>query len=86
MLVLTRRVGEEGEEIVIGGDVRVAVLGARGCQIRLEGVAAPSVRALRQELANRPLEPADTPLVLPTNPQPSLSDSRIMAGLIQIAR
>lgn len=83
MLVLARRIGEE---IVIGGDIRVTVLGVRGSQVRL-GVAAPqSVRVLRQEIVNRPAEPADTPLVLSKTPPPSLSDSRIMAGLIQIAR
>lgn len=47
MLVLTRRVGEE---MVIGGNIRVKVVAANGNQVRL-GITAPSsVGVLRQEL------------------------------------
>jgi carbon storage regulator len=47
MLILSRRVGES---IMIGDDVRVTILGVRGCQVRL-GVDAPkSVAVHRQEI------------------------------------
>ena len=47
MLVLTRRIGEE---IVIGGDIRVAVLRVKGKKVRLGITASPSVAVHRQEL------------------------------------
>ncbi|QDU38645.1 Carbon storage regulator [Maioricimonas rarisocia] len=51
MLVLTRK---EGEEIVIGNDIRVRVLRVRGGQIRV-GIDAPrEVRIIRSELAPAP--------------------------------
>lgn len=83
MLVLARRVGEE---IVIGGDIRVTILGVRGSQVRLGVIAPPSVRVIRQEIADRPSESAHAPLVQAQSRQSSSSDSRILAGLIQIAR
>jgi carbon storage regulator len=53
MLVLTRR---PGEEIIIGGSVRVKVLAVQGDRIRL-GVTAPdSVVVNRQEVHARQLE------------------------------
>jgi carbon storage regulator CsrA len=52
MLVLTRRVGEE---IVIGGEIRVTVVAIKGDRIRL-GVDAPNfVRVDRQEVHERRL-------------------------------
>jgi carbon storage regulator len=52
MLVLTRRVGEE---IVIGGDIRVAVVAIKGDRVRL-GINAPDfVRVDRQEVHERRL-------------------------------
>lgn len=83
MLVLARRVGEE---IVIGGDIRVTVLDVRGNQIRLGVVAPQSVRVLRQELEHRPAESVNAPLVRARSSQPSYNDPQIMAGLMQIAR
>lgn len=83
MLVLARRVGEE---IVIGGDIRVTVLDVRGSQVRLGIIAPQDVRVLRQELEHRPSQLADAPLVLSKDSPMSRSDSRIMAGLIHIAR
>ncbi|MFG0296075.1 MAG: carbon storage regulator [Maioricimonas sp. JB045] len=61
MLVLTRK---EGEEIVIGKDIRIRVLRIRGGQIRV-GIAAPrDVRIVRSELA--PIPPAqEAPAVSP---------------------
>ncbi len=51
MLVLTRRVGEE---IVIDGQIRVAVVHVRGKRVRL-GIEAPrNVRVERQELSDSP--------------------------------
>jgi carbon storage regulator len=47
MLVLTRRVGEE---VLIGGDVRVTVVAVRGKQVRLGVTAPPSVPVARLEL------------------------------------
>ena len=53
MLVLTRRIGEE---IVIGGDIRVTVLEVHGNKVRI-GVEAPkSVRVDRQEIHDRRVE------------------------------
>lgn len=47
MLVLTRKTNEE---LVIGGDVRVVVLGVQGSRVRL-GISAPDgFRILRGEL------------------------------------
>lgn len=46
MLVLTRK---SGESILIGGDVRVRVLGASGSRVRL-GIEAPDdVRIVREK-------------------------------------
>jgi carbon storage regulator len=47
MLVLTRRIGEE---IVIGDNIRVAVVAIRGQSIRVGITAPPSVRVARLEL------------------------------------
>ncbi len=50
MLVLTRRLDEE---IIIDGNIRVAILGIRGCQVRL-GIDAPKgVPIHRQEIFER---------------------------------
>jgi carbon storage regulator len=58
MLVFTRRVGED---IVIGGDIRVTVLGVAGGKARL-GVTAPRpVRVDRAEIAERAVAPAARP-------------------------
>jgi carbon storage regulator len=53
MLVLTRRVGEE---IVIGGDIRITVSAIQGNRVRI-GVHAPdSVRVDRKEVSERRAE------------------------------
>ncbi|MBC7819205.1 MAG: carbon storage regulator CsrA [Planctomycetaceae bacterium] len=83
MLVLARRVGEE---IVIGDDIRVTVLEVRGNQVRLGIVAPKSVRVLRQEIENRPADLVDPPLLLARSSQLSPKDTRIMAGMVRIAR
>jgi len=50
MLILTRRVGET---LVIGDEVKVAVLGIKGSQIRL-GINAPkNVEVHREEIFER---------------------------------
>lgn len=50
MLILTRCVGET---IVIGTDIRVTVIEARGGQVRI-GIAAPKhVNVVREELLGR---------------------------------
>jgi carbon storage regulator len=47
MLILTRR---SGESIVVGGNVLITVLGARGQQIRI-GIEAPkNIKVLREEV------------------------------------
>lgn len=47
MLILTRR---SGESVMIGGDVLVTVLEARGKQIRI-GIEAPkNIRVMREEV------------------------------------
>ena len=66
MLVLSRRVGEE---IVIGGDIRISVVVIRGQQVRL-GITAPkSVPVARLEILVRGVECA----VSPHQEEPSLS-------------
>jgi carbon storage regulator len=53
MLVLTRK---EGEQIVVGDNIRITVLSIRGNRVRLGLLAPPDVSILRQEL-----EPRDSP-------------------------
>jgi carbon storage regulator len=50
MLVLTRRVGES---LVIGGTIRVTVLGVNGSKLRLGFEAPASVTILRGEVFQR---------------------------------
>lgn len=50
MLVLTRRVNET---IVIGGNIRVTVLGIKGGQARIGIEAPPEVSVDREEVAQR---------------------------------
>ena len=54
MLVLSRKLGQE---IVIGDNVRVRVVGIHGNQVRLGFIAPTEVPICRQEL----LEAAETP-------------------------
>jgi carbon storage regulator len=63
MLVLTRRVGEE---IMVGGDVRITIVAIQGSKVRL-GVTAPEgVPVDRQEVHERRRQFPDHPLTLPT--------------------
>jgi carbon storage regulator len=56
MLVLTRRIGEE---ILIAGNIRVAVVAVKGYQVRL-GITAPSsVPVARRELLTECAEDVD---------------------------
>lgn len=50
MLVLSRRIGEE---IVIGGDIRISVVAIRGNQVRLGIIAPKSVPVAREEILDR---------------------------------
>jgi carbon storage regulator len=59
MLVLTRR---PGEEIVIGGNIRVTVVSVHGDRIRIGIDAPPSVVVDRQEVhERRKLHPGEAP-------------------------
>jgi carbon storage regulator len=53
MLVLTRRVGEE---IVIGGNIRIVVTAVKGDKVRLGICAPPSVPVDRKEVHERRAE------------------------------
>ena len=46
MLIVTRRIGEQ---LVINGDIRVAVVGVKGDRVQLGTTAPPSVTVNRQE-------------------------------------
>jgi carbon storage regulator len=50
MLVLTRR---PGEEVVIGGKIRIIIVSAKGDRIRIGIDAPPSVVVDRQEIHER---------------------------------
>ena len=50
MLILTRRVGET---IVVGDDVKITVLGAKGNQVRIGVNARKSVSVHPEEIFNR---------------------------------
>ena len=47
MLVLSRK---EGEEVVIGDNIRLTVVAIRGTQVRLSFTAPPDVSIQREEL------------------------------------
>jgi carbon storage regulator len=50
MLVLTRQVGQE---IVIGGNIRVVITSVQGNKVRIGVTAPPSVRVDREEVHRR---------------------------------
>lgn len=50
MLILTRKIGEG---IILGDDIRIAVLEIRGKQIRIGIEAPPDVVVLREEIYQR---------------------------------
>ena len=87
MLVLTRRIGEE---IVIGGNVRIRVVCMNGGKVRV-GISAPeSVRVDRAEVHDRRVQfdngweqPARR-AVVPGGPQNELHDCGVAAGPDQL--
>jgi carbon storage regulator len=61
MLVLTRKVGEQ---IIIGDNIRLTVVGIRGNRVRLSIRAPSETRILRKELrgeADQALPPSKSP-------------------------
>ena len=50
MLILTRKVGES---VIVGDDVKLTVLAAKGNQVRIGVVAPRSVSVHREEIFNR---------------------------------
>jgi carbon storage regulator len=56
MLVLTRKIGEE---IIIGGSIRVKVADIRGSRVRLAIEAPRELSVQRQEIANQLKEEAE---------------------------
>jgi carbon storage regulator len=59
MLVLTRRIGEE---IVIDGQIRVAISAVKGDKVRVGIIAPPTVRVDREEVRRRVFEVAANPV------------------------
>ena len=69
MLVLCRK---NGEEIVIGGAIRVRVVAVHGNQVKLGFTAPAEVTILRDELCGPAAPPAEPPPVPePGGPSPS---------------
>ncbi len=62
MLVLTRRIGEE---IIIGGSIRVTVTSVKGDKVRIGVSAPPDIRVDRAEVRRRLQEFAGTEAVEP---------------------
>ena len=62
MLVLTRK---QGEEVVIGDNIRLRVLWIRGNQVRLGVIAPADVSIQRNELLRRAKERASLSLGVP---------------------
>jgi carbon storage regulator len=61
VLLLTRRAGEK---IIIGDNVTVSVLGAKGCQVRI-GIEAPrDVKVNRDEIHQRILKEQEASRVI----------------------
>jgi carbon storage regulator len=52
MLILTRRIGEN---LIIGDDVKIAVLGVKGNQVRL-GIDAPKTTSVHREEIYRKIQ------------------------------
>jgi carbon storage regulator len=69
MLILTRR---KGEEIVIDGSIRVAIVEVRGDKVRLGIIAPEKVRVDRSEIHERRLQFADSDMQSPL-PVPGLN-------------
>lgn len=59
MLILTRRVGET---LVIGDQIRVAVLGVKGNQVRV-GVDAPKDISIHREEIYHKMKDAESPMI-----------------------
>ena len=66
MLVLSRKIGEE---IVIGGNIRITVVAIRGGQVRIGIVAPEAVKVDRQEIHDRKQEWADPTIRQPLVPK-----------------
>jgi carbon storage regulator len=60
MLVLTRKVGQE---IVIGGNIRVTISSIRGDRVRIGISAPPEIRVDREEVHRRVQEFADPAVI-----------------------
>ncbi len=50
MLVLSRRLGEQ---IVIGGEIRITVVAVQGNKVRIGITAPPDIRVDREEISQR---------------------------------
>jgi carbon storage regulator len=60
MLVLTRRLGEE---IIIGGNIRVKITAVKGDKVRIGIAAPPEIRVDREEVHQRVREFAEPELI-----------------------
>jgi carbon storage regulator len=69
MLVLSRKVGEE---IVIGGNIRVRIVKIDGNKVRIGVIAPDDISVDRQEIHDRKQEWAVTPAVISSTTDPAI--------------
>jgi carbon storage regulator len=72
MLVLSRRLGEQ---IVIGGEIRIQVVAIQGSKVRIGITAPPGIRVDREEISRRLQQRTLVRSPVPTKKLPAILDS-----------